>query len=85
MPGVPEDRLPFHRRGRFSSQAPLPFLQVGDGVQGTSVACRPGSRTRPYTTAGSSGVPEHLGARFSQPSWVTTTVSSCLIPNSPGM
>jgi hypothetical protein len=34
-------------------------------------------------TAGSSGVPDHFGARFSQPSAVTATVSSCRIPNSP--
>jgi hypothetical protein len=39
----------------------------------------------PYTTAGSSGLPDHFGARFSQPSAVTTTVSSWRIPNSPGM
>ena len=37
-----------------------------------------------YTTAGSSGVPDHLGARFSQPFSVTATVSSRRMPNSPG-
>ncbi len=35
------------------------------------------------STAGSSGVPDHLGARFSQPFSVTATVSSCLMPSSP--
>jgi hypothetical protein len=39
----------------------------------------------PHTTAGSSGVRDHLGARFSQPSGVTTTASSCLILGSPWM
>jgi len=33
-----------------------------------------------YTTAGSSGVPDHFGARFSQPFSVTATVSSRRIP-----
>jgi hypothetical protein len=36
-----------------------------------------------YTTAGSSGVPDHLGARFSQPFSVTTTMSSWRTPSSP--
>ena len=44
-----------------------------------------GCRGSSYTTAGSSGVPDHFGARFSQPFSVTTTVSSCRIPSSPGM
>jgi len=35
------------------------------------------------TTAGASGVPDPLGARFSQPSGVTTTASSWRIPMSP--
>ena len=39
----------------------------------------------PHTTAGSSGVPDHFGARFSQPSFVTATVSSWRMPISPGM
>jgi hypothetical protein len=38
-----------------------------------------------YTAAGSSGVPDPFGARFSQPDSVTATVSSWRIPNSPGM
>jgi hypothetical protein len=38
----------------------------------------------PQTTAGSSEVPDHFGARFSQPASVTTTVSSWRIPSSPG-
>jgi hypothetical protein len=39
----------------------------------------PGSvpdRTHHHTMAGSSGLPDHFGARFSQPSFVTATVSS---------
>jgi hypothetical protein len=36
------------------------------------------------TQAGCSGVPVQLGPRFSQPSAVTATVSSCRIPSSPG-
>jgi len=35
--------------------------------------------------AGSSGVPDHFGARFSQPFSVTTTVSSWRMPSPPGM
>jgi len=37
----------------------------------------------PYTTAGSSGLPDHLEASFSQPVSVTATVSSWRIPSSP--
>jgi len=37
-----------------------------------------------YTTAGSSGVPLHFGARFSHPDSVTATVSSWRMPSSPG-
>ena len=41
--------------------------------------------TDTHTTAGSSGVPDHFGARFSQPLSVTATVSSWRMPSSPGM
>jgi hypothetical protein len=36
-----------------------------------------------HATAGSSGVPDHFGQRFSQPASVTATVSSWRIPSSP--
>jgi hypothetical protein len=39
----------------------------------------------PKTVKVESGVPDHLGARFSQPFSVTATVSSCRMPSSPGM
>ncbi len=52
-------------------------VQAREGPQGRELA------GVAHTAAGSSGVPDHLGARFSQPDSVTATVSSWRMPNSP--
>jgi hypothetical protein len=59
-------------------------LRVGDASHAAPrdrLVARPASGS--HTTAGSSGVPDHLGARFSQPFSVTATVSSWRMPSSP--
>ena len=63
-----------------------PCLRMGRTHHGgTRRDCEPLVRLGSQTTAGSSGVPVHLGPRFSQPFSVTTTVSSWRMPSSPGM
>ena len=92
-------RRPVPRAVRGASRSSLgnagtahqPGRAAGTGTSRTGRSRRrqvaqlqPGSSARrAHTTAGSSGVPDHVGARFSQPSGVTATVSSWRIPNSP--
>jgi len=66
----------------MGESSPEILRKVAEAHNGTAAPTAP-SWWRAHTTAGCSGAPLHVGPRFSQPSSVTATVSSCRMPSSP--